>query len=133
MISLKHQSYIKNRCPYSQHIINVLPVDRFQQFCCSMPKHYVGASLRRDPAYVIIIYANVLERSATTTLTSLRLLEMIIHENHLYIKHITLQQFNKHYGSEVGRSETRWFLQYIPRNMHTVLLCFALLWLCNLS
>ena len=22
-------------------------------------------------------------------------------------------------------------LQYIPRNMHTVLLCFALLWLCN--
>ena len=25
------------------------------------------------------------------------------------------------------------FLQYIPRNMHTVLLCFALLWLCNRS
>ena len=24
-------------------------------------------------------------------------------------------------------------LQYIPRNMHTVLLCFALLWLCNCS
>ena len=24
-------------------------------------------------------------------------------------------------------------LQYIPRNMHTVLLCFALLWLCNRS
>ena len=24
-------------------------------------------------------------------------------------------------------------LQYIPRNMHTVLLCFALLWLCNPS
>ena len=23
------------------------------------------------------------------------------------------------------------WLQYIPRNMHTVLLCFALLWLCN--
>ena len=26
-----------------------------------------------------------------------------------------------------------WDLQYIPRNMHTVLLCFALLWLCNRS
>ena len=27
-----------------------------------------------------------------------------------------------------------WFkIQYIPRNMHTVLLCFALLWLCNRS
>ena len=26
-----------------------------------------------------------------------------------------------------------WGLQYIPRNMHTVLLCFALLWLCNRS
>ena len=25
------------------------------------------------------------------------------------------------------------YLQYIPRNMHTVLLCFALLWLCNRS
>ena len=25
------------------------------------------------------------------------------------------------------------FVQYIPRNMHTVLLCFALLWLCNRS
>ena len=25
------------------------------------------------------------------------------------------------------------WLQYIPRNMHTVLLCFALLWLCNRS
>ena len=24
-------------------------------------------------------------------------------------------------------------IQYIPRNMHTVLLCFALLWLCNHS
>ena len=24
-------------------------------------------------------------------------------------------------------------IQYIPRNMHTVLLCFALLWLCNRS
>ena len=24
-------------------------------------------------------------------------------------------------------------VQYIPRNMHTVLLCFALLWLCNRS
>ena len=24
-------------------------------------------------------------------------------------------------------------LQYIPRNMHTVLLCIALLWLCNRS
>ena len=26
-----------------------------------------------------------------------------------------------------------WKIQYIPRNMHTVLLCFALLWLCNRS
>ena len=26
-----------------------------------------------------------------------------------------------------------WVVQYIPRNMHTVLLCFALLWLCNRS
>ena len=26
-----------------------------------------------------------------------------------------------------------YYLQYIPRNMHTVLLCFALLWLCNRS
>ena len=26
-----------------------------------------------------------------------------------------------------------WDIQYIPRNMHTVLLCFALLWLCNRS
>ena len=25
------------------------------------------------------------------------------------------------------------YLQYIPRNMHTVLLCFVLLWLCNRS
>ena len=25
------------------------------------------------------------------------------------------------------------YVQYIPRNMHTVLLCFALLWLCNRS
>ena len=25
------------------------------------------------------------------------------------------------------------YLQYIPRNMHAVLLCFALLWLCNRS
>ena len=25
------------------------------------------------------------------------------------------------------------YIQYIPRNMHTVLLCFALLWLCNRS
>ena len=24
-------------------------------------------------------------------------------------------------------------IQYIPRNMHTVLLCFALLWLCDRS
>ena len=24
-------------------------------------------------------------------------------------------------------------VQYIPRNLHTVLLCFALLWLCNHS
>ena len=24
-------------------------------------------------------------------------------------------------------------VQYVPRNMHTVLLCFALLWLCNRS
>ena len=28
---------------------------------------------------------------------------------------------------------TRCHIQYIPRNMHTVLLCFALLWLCNRS
>ena len=27
----------------------------------------------------------------------------------------------------------KYILQYIPRNMHTVLLCFALLWLCNRS
>ena len=27
----------------------------------------------------------------------------------------------------------RCHIQYIPRNMHTVLLCFALLWLCNRS
>ena len=26
-----------------------------------------------------------------------------------------------------------YMIQYIPRNMHTVLLCFALLWLCNRS
>ena len=25
------------------------------------------------------------------------------------------------------------WIQYIPRNMHTVLLCFALLWLCKRS
>ena len=31
------------------------------------------------------------------------------------------------------RWSQRGFLQYIPRNMHTVLLCFALLWLCNRS
>ena len=30
-------------------------------------------------------------------------------------------------------SMTPWDIQYIPRNMHTVLLCFALLWLCNRS
>ena len=24
-------------------------------------------------------------------------------------------------------------VQYIPRNMHTALMCFALLWLCNSS
>ena len=29
-------------------------------------------------------------------------------------------------------AHTKW-IQYIPRNMHTVLLCFALLWLCNRS
>ena len=29
--------------------------------------------------------------------------------------------------------QTVWDIQYIPRNMHTVLLCFALLWLCNRS
>ena len=33
----------------------------------------------------------------------------------------------------VDRSICRMFVQYIPRNMHTVLLCFALLWLCNRS
>ena len=31
-----------------------------------------------------------------------------------------------------SQPSTEWMLvQYIPRNMHTVLLCFALLWLCN--
>ena len=29
--------------------------------------------------------------------------------------------------------EMKSLIQYIPRNMHTVLLCFALLWLCNRS
>ena len=32
-----------------------------------------------------------------------------------------------------GDSMYLWYIQYIPRNMHTVLLCFALLWLCNHS
>ena len=39
----------------------------------------------------------------------------------LHIKWFALQLIRVHY------------IQYIPRNMHTVLLCFALLWLCNRS
>ena len=35
-----------------------------------------------------------------------------------------------HYPGYCGRVAS---IQYIPRNMHTVLLCFALLWLCNRS
>ena len=34
---------------------------------------------------------------------------------------------------KAGLSMTAQILQYIPRNMHTILLCFALLWLCNRS
>ena len=34
---------------------------------------------------------------------------------------------------ETSSRKTVWNIQYIPRNMHTVLLCFALLWLCNRS
>ena len=34
---------------------------------------------------------------------------------------------------QVPLKSTHFCLQYIPRNMHTVLLCFALLWLCNRS
>ena len=40
-------------------------------------------------------------------------------------------QIMQHLFSRYTRGNT--ILQYIPRNMHTVLLCFALLWLCNCS
>ena len=33
----------------------------------------------------------------------------------------------------IHRTVRRFVVQYIPRNMHTVLVCFALLWLCNRS
>ena len=33
----------------------------------------------------------------------------------------------------INTIDARVRIQYIPRNMHTVLLCFALLWLCNRS
>ena len=31
------------------------------------------------------------------------------------------------------QTNSQYHIEYIPRNMHTVLLCFALLWLCNRS
>ena len=37
------------------------------------------------------------------------------------------------YYSQITRVMFSIIVQYIPRNMHTVLLCFALLWLCNHS
>ena len=36
-------------------------------------------------------------------------------------------------SKEIGCGLRHLDIQYIPRNMHTVLLCFALLWLCNRS
>ena len=55
----------------------------------------------------------------------------------LATSHEILQRFkNNHFMkrnmSESPMTVTTW-IQYIPRNMHTVLLCFALLWLCNRS
>ena len=44
---------------------------------------------------------------------------------------INTRQWDSRAISEI--STTSYHLQYIPRNMHTVLLCFALLWLCNRS
>ena len=35
--------------------------------------------------------------------------------------------------TNIFHSAVIWCIQYIPRNVHTVLLCFALLWLCNRS
>ena len=43
----------------------------------------------------------------------------------LSLKFITKGTFNNKLGLVM--------LQYIPRNMHTILFCFALLWLCNRS
>ena len=50
------------------------------------------------------------------------------------IEFTIFQKFNK--GNVYGPTSpdfAKQNIQYIPRNMHTVLLCFALLWLCNRS
>ena len=47
---------------------------------------------------------------------------------------LTRPQWVNIYFSVIAFSVAKYAeVQYIPRNMHTVLLCFALLWLCNRS
>ena len=67
------------------------------------------------------------------------------HLNHVYWKKIPLVKFlllkwqvlaityTKHSLLRTCILRRKHSIQYIPRNMHTVLLCFALLWLCNRS
>ena len=50
----------------------------------------------------------------------------------IYYVSIIDMDFNMSIGNGCGNA-IECNIQYIPRNMHTVLLCFALLWLCNRS
>ena len=53
----------------------------------------------------------------------------ISHSSPLSLLFLTITSHSK--ACSANNNEN--ILQYIPRNMHTVLLCFALLWLCNRS
>ena len=88
--------------------MNIYPVDRsFLSFAiCEKPRAdiaFLPNGIWRD-AIAVVVYVAVFELSG----------------DRYEIKQIQ--------GSVVNR-----IVQYIPRNMHTVLLCFALLWLCNRS
>ena len=70
----------------------------------------------------------------------------ILVSRHLYIETAPWTRYRRcqNYRHRLHRKVLKWellvqpmtklsLIQYIPRNMHTVLLCFALLWLCNRS
>ena len=91
----------------------------------------------------VYIYSTVTKRDYSKCLSSIKKSLLTGFSGTSHIWHISLAMRPSVVHKLKGNVEKIWIIikkynkticiQYIPRNMHTVLLCFALLWLCNRS